>query len=101
VIRCCEICWDVHHLIDRWAPTREIIDYTAMDPATLGGRLRAHGHDVAAARIDPTRGGQIPAPRQLNLPGVDYTHVAGPKHERTCPQQCGYCEMQILARDAG
>jgi hypothetical protein len=97
----CEICADVTALVDRHRPINDITDYTAMDPATLGRHLRAHGRNGVATYVDPHHGGQNQPTLQLDLPGVDYTHTAGPKHERTCPQQCGYCERQILARDAG
>jgi hypothetical protein len=96
----CELCADLTRMADRHWPLPEITDYTAMDPATLGRHLRSHGRAGVATYIDPTHDGG--PGHQLDLPGVDYARpMPGPKHERTCPQQCGYCEQQILTRDNG
>jgi hypothetical protein len=91
----CMICADVTHLVDRHRPVND------MDPATLGRHLRGHGRAGVATYVDPTHGGTLEPGLQLNLPGVDYTHTAGPKprHADTCPHNCP-CEQQVI-RDAG
>lgn len=67
---CCGICFDVGRLLARGRTVDDITDATALAVTSLGRRLRAHGHNDLADRVNP--GGRRTAPTQqaFTLEGV-------------------------------
>jgi hypothetical protein len=64
---CCQFCRDITRLIDRRRPVDDILDYAALDAATLGRRLRAHDNQRAARAVDPDHATRTPAFTQDGL----------------------------------